>query len=272
MHSDLELVLDDLDELEQVLDSEEITPKIERLENIAEEIDNLQGSVNLFATTPPENIITPFRETYTNLRGTAYSLVIFYVPAVFALLIQQLSISLGSLGLVRERQMGSFEIFRVSPLKFSQILFGKLLAYVTYVTFAGIILTLLLQLINVPLPVNLVEYLILLIVLAVASVGIGFLISATSRTDSQAIQLSMLVLLLSIFFTSFFLPITGFEWPAWIIAVLLPMTHAITGFQNLVLSGQSVGFFVWLGLGIIIFVAYGLVFLIMRRQYRSTLD
>ena len=272
LHSDLELVLDDLDELEQVLDSEEITPKIERLGNIAQEIDDLQGSVNLFATTPPENIITPFRETYTNLRGSAYSLVIFYVPAVFALLIQQLSISLGSLGLVRERQMGSFEIFRVSPLKFSQILFGKLLAYVTYVTFAGIILTLLLQLINVPLPVNLMEYLILLVVLAVASVGIGFLISATSRTDSQAIQLSMLVLLLSIFFTSFFLPITGFAWPAWIIALLLPMTHAINGFQNLVLSGQSVTLGVWLGLGIIIFVAYGLVFLIMRRQYRTALD
>jgi hypothetical protein len=79
----------------------------------------------------------------------------------------------------------------------------------------------------------------------------------------------MLVLLLSIFFTSFFLPITGFAWPAWIIALLLPMTHAITGFQNLVLAGSAVGLGVWLGLGIIIFIAYGLVFLIMRRQYRK---
>jgi ABC-2 type transport system permease protein len=272
LHRDLELVLDDLDELEQVLNSEDLGPKIERLDNIAGEIEDLQGSVNLFATTPPENIITPFRETYTNTRGSAYSLVIFYVPAVFALLIQQLSISLGSLGLVRERQMGSFEMFRVSPLSFSQILLGKLLAYVTYVTFAGVVLTLLLQLINVPLPINLLEYLLLLVVLAIASIGIGFLISATSRTDSQAIQLSMLVLLLSIFFTGFFLPITGFEWPAWIIALLLPMTHAITGFQNLLLAGSSVTFGLWLGLGIIIFVAYGLVFLIMRRQYRTALN
>ena len=268
LYLNLELLLDDLDELDQMLNNEEIIPMIVKIDKITKEIEDLQGSVDIFATTPPENIITPFRQTYTNLRESAYSLVIFYVPAVFALLIQQLSISLGSLGLVREIQMGSFEMFRVSPLRFSQILLGKLLAYVTYVTFAGVILTLLLRLINVPLPVNLGEYLILLVVLAIASVGIGFLISATSQTDSQAIQLSMLVLLLSIFFTGFFLPITGFEWPAWIIALLLPMTHAITGFQNLLLAGLGVNFGVWLGLGIIIIITYGLVFLIMRRQYR----
>jgi ABC-2 type transport system permease protein len=272
LYRDIELLSDDLDELEQALNNDDIALKIERLKDITEEIQDLQGSVDIFAMTPPENIISPFTETYTNLRGSAYSLVIFYVPAVFAMLIQQLSISLGSLGLVRERQMGSFEMFRVSPLRLSQIILGKLLAYVSYVTFAGVILTLLLRLINVPLPMNIIEYLFLLVVLATASVGIGFLISATSRTDSQAIQLSMLVLLLSIFFTGFFLPITGFAWPAWIIALLLPMTHAITGFQNLVLAGTSVGFGIWLGLVIIIIISFGLVAIIMRRQYRKAFD
>jgi len=272
LYQDIELLADDLDKMEQALGDDDIALKIERLKDITEEIQDLQGSVDIFATTPPESIISPFKETYTNLRGSAYSLVIFYVPAVFTLLIQQLSISLGSLGLVREKEMGTFEMFRVSPLRLSQILLGKLLAYVSYVTFAGVVLTLLLRLINVPLPVNIIEYLILLVVLATASVGIGFLISATSRTDSQAIQLSMLVLLLSIFFTGFFLPITGFAWPAWIIALLLPMTHAITGFQDLVLAGSSVTFGIWLGLGIIIIITYVLVFIIMRRQYRKAVD
>ena len=272
LYQDIELLADDLDKMEQALGDDDIALKIERLKDITEEIQDLEGSVDIFATTPPESIISPFKETYTNLRGSAYSLVIFYVPAVFTLLIQQLSISLGSLGLVREKEMGAFEMFRVSPLRLSQILLGKLLAYVSYVTFAGVVLTLLLRLINVPLPVNIIEYLILLVVLATASVGIGFLISATSRTDSQAIQLSMLVLLLSIFFTGFFLPITGFAWPAWIIALLLPMTHAITGFQDLVLAGSSVTFGIWLGLGIIIIITYMLVLLIMRRQYRKAVD
>ena len=108
--------------------------------------------------------------------------------------------------------------------------------------------------------------------LATAAVGIGFLISAVSRTDSQAIQLTMLVLLLSIFFTGFFLPITGFTWPAWIIALLIPMTHAIEGFKNLMLAGTPAGSGVWIGLGLIMLIAYGLVSIVMRRQYRKVLD
>jgi len=222
--------------------------------------------------TPAENIITPIQETYTNLRGSAYSMVIFYAPAVLALLVQQLAITLAALGLVRERQMGSFEMFRVSPLKFSQILIGKSLAYILYVTVAGIILTALLTLLKVPFPAYLGQYLALLVLLATASVGIGFLISATSRTDSQAIQLTMLVLLLSIFFTGFFLPITGFTWPAWIIAILIPMTHAINGFQSLLLAGIPVSSDIWVIMLIISLLAFGFVALVMRRQYKKVLD
>ena len=272
VHRDIQLLSDDLDELEGVLSDDALSPKIERLENIDDEIAQLRVSIDDFAETPPENIISPFRETYTNLRGSAFSMVIFYAPAVLALLVQQLSITLASLGLVRERQMGSFEMFRVSPLKFSQILIGKSLAYITYVTLAGLVLTLLLGLIDVPIPADFGQYFLLLVLLATASVGIGFLISATARTDSQAIQLSMLVLLLSIFFTSFFLPITGFAWPAWIIAILIPMTHAIEGFQEVILAGSRIGAGVWVGLVLIIILSYSLVLLIMRRQYRKVID
>lgn len=272
LYRDIEVLSDDLDELDQVLRQGELANHVERLDSTAEEIENLRGAIDVFVATPAENIITPIKETYTNLRGSAYSMVIFYAPAVLALLVQQLAITLASLGLVRERQMGSFEMFHVSPLKFSQILLGKSLAYILYVTVAGIILTGLLTLLKVPFPGYPGQYFVLLVLLATASVGIGFLISATSRTDSQAIQLTMLVLLLSIFFTGFFLPITGFAWPAWIIAILIPMTHAINGFQSLLLAGNPVGADIWVIMSIIILLAFGLVSLIMRRQYRKVLD
>jgi ABC-2 type transport system permease protein len=91
-----------------------------------------------------------------------------------------------------------------------------------------------------------------------------------SKTDSQAIQLVMLLLLLSIFFTGFFLPITGFAWPAWIIALLLPMTHALEGFRALLLEGKGVSSDIWWALVIVAGLAYGLVGLIMRRNFRKT--
>jgi ABC-2 type transport system permease protein len=265
-------LLDDLDRLDQVLQQGNLTVSLEQLGSTIAEITNLQGAIKIFVAVPAENLISPVQEKYTNLRGSPYSLVVFYGPAVLALLIQQLAVTLASLGLVRERQMGAFEMFRASPLRLSQILLGKSLAYILYATIAGIILTVLLSLLNVPAPVNVSEYLLLLLLLAAAAVGVGTLISAVSRTDSQAIQLTMLVLLLSVFFTSFFLPITGFAWPAWIIALLIPMTYAVDGLQSLMLVGSSPSVFVWIGLIILTLLSYGFVLLIMRRQYRKVLD
>jgi ABC-2 type transport system permease protein len=112
----------------------------------------------------------------------------------------------------------------------------------------------------------------MLVLVAVASVGIGLLISSVSSTDSQAIQLTMIVLLLSIFFTGFFLEVTGFLWPAWIITLLLPMSYAVYGFQQLMLVGNPPQLFVWIGLGVVTLIYYGLTAVIMRRQYRNVLD
>jgi ABC-2 type transport system permease protein len=272
VYRDLRILDDDLQELETALRENDLPVQLERLSSTVEEIETLETTIGTFVDVPAENIVSPIKETYSNLRGGAYSLVVFFAPSVLALLVQQMAVTLASLGLVRERQMGSFEMFRVAPLRFIQLLMGKTLAYVLFVVIAGALLTSLLALLNVPLPSNILQFTLALVLLALASVGLGFLISSVSRTDSQAIQLTMLLLLLSIFFTGFFLPITGFAWPAWIIALLIPMTSGIQNFQNLMLTGINAGgdYIFWLVFLAAVF--FGLVMLIMRRQYRQVLD
>ena len=272
LHRDINILLDDLNEIEQVLREGDLSTKLDRMHSASAEIGNLQLSIDIFIDTPAENIIAPVRETYTNLRGSPYSMVVFYAPSVLALLVQQLAVTLASLGLVRERQMGAFEMFRVSPLHFPEILIGKSLAYILYVTIVGLILTGLLSLIDVPLPSSPGEFLVLMVMTATASVGIGCLISTIARSDSQAVQLTMLVLLMSIFFTGFFLPITGFQWPAWIIWALLPMSSAVPGFRDCLLVGTSVPSIIWFMLGVTMLISYGSVMLMMQRQYRKVLD
>ena len=272
LYRDIEVLSDDLDELDKALHQGVLITQTDRLASTLDEIEELRVTLNVFLSIPAEKIVTPVKDTYTNLRGSPYSMVIFYAPAVLALLIQQLAITLAALGLVRERQMGSFEMFRVSPLRLSQILLGKSLAYILYVTFSGLILTILLVLLKVPLPAQPAQFLAMLVLVAVASVGIGLLISSVSSTDSQAIQLTMIVLLLSIFFTGFFLEVTGFLWPAWIITLLLPMSYAVYGFQQLMLVGNPPQLFVWIGLGVVTLIYYGLTAVIMRRQYRNVMN
>ena len=266
VYKDIHILEDDLDELETVLKAEQELLGQQKVETTLEEIDSLEITISTFTEMEAVDIISPVRESYTNLRGSAYPMVIFFAPAVLALLVQQMAVTLASLGLVRERQMGSYEMFRVAPLKFTQMLLGKSLAYITYVVAAGVILTVLLSLLNVPMPADILSYAATLVLLAVSSVGIGFMISAFSKTDSQAIQLTMLLLLLSIFFTGFFMPITGFAWPAWIIAFFIPMTHAIAGFKDVLLVGSFLRSSEWISLMIISVLAFGMVVRMLKKQ------
>ena len=164
-------LLDELSGLEQALQEGNVAAQIERLNGTLDKIGDLRVTISVLVDTPAEDIIAPIKQSYTNLRGSPYSLVVFYAPAVLALLVQQLAITLASLGVVRERQMGAFEMFRVSPLGLSQILFGKALAYTLFATIAGIVLRALMTLLTVPFPAYPLQYLALLVMLSVASVG-----------------------------------------------------------------------------------------------------
>jgi ABC-2 type transport system permease protein len=205
------------------------------------------------ATIPIEVLVAPVQPTYYNVQGNALDFMTFYAPGVMALILQHIAVTLGGLSLVRERLLGAMELFRVAPVSLTQVLLGK---YLGYTLFIGIITTVLIGLlVFTPLAVPFLGSVTLFIGLALlftlASLGIGFLISAWSSSDSQAVQLSMLVLLMSIFFSGFFLPLENFWAPIQSIGYALPLTHAIDGFQNVMLRGRSPSDFAWLMLGII---------------------
>jgi ABC-2 type transport system permease protein len=84
---------------------------------------------------------------------------------------------------------------------------------------------------------NWFEYGAVLFALIVTSLGIGFLVSLISTTDNQAIQFSMILLLLSIFFTGFLLNLDLLWRPVRLISWLLPATYGIRLLQDVMLRG-----------------------------------
>lgn len=108
----------------------------------------------------------------------------------------------------------------------------------------------------------------MLLLFTLASLGIGFFISALSSSDSQAVQLSMLVLLLSIFFSGFFLPLQNFSAYVRPVGYVLPLTHGLSSFQNIMLRGTAPSLLAWGALSAISVVAALLVGLVWRRQFR----
>ena len=78
-----------------------------------------------------------------------------------------------------------------------------------------------------------------MVVVLLGSLGIGFLISLVARNDTQAVQLSMLVLLASFFFTGFFLSLDQLEPPVDWVSRLLPATHGIAMARDVALRGRA---------------------------------
>jgi ABC-2 type transport system permease protein len=73
--------------------------------------------------------------------------------------------------------------------------------------------------------------------LLAASLGIGALIAVVSDSERQAVQLSLLLLLASVFFSGFVLAIEEFSTPVRAIAAILPVTHGVRLLQDLMLRG-----------------------------------
>jgi ABC-2 type transport system permease protein len=258
-----------LESLDKALSDGTIKQKIDEIRAAQDQMLQLEGVIQVFVKLSPDIIVAPIHQTYVNVRGGAFSAVVFYAPGVLALLVQHTAITLGALALVRERLIGAFEVFRVAPVSMIQLLLGKYLGYTLFIGVTAAVLIAALMLIGVPLLGNPLQFIALVLLLTLASLGVGFLISTISSSDSQAIQLAMITLLLSIFFSGFFIALDSFARPALALSYSIPMAHGVAGFQRLMLRGLPPSALTWSALGLIALVTFALVVLLTRRQFQK---
>jgi len=187
----------------------------------------------------PEVVARPTTAETENVAPSDPSVVNFFAPAVFALVIQHLAITLTALSLVRERLSGRMDRYRVAPVSSMELLLGKYVAYglLSLVT-AAIVGALLVGVLGVPLLGGLPMFVAIILLLTFASLGIGLLISLVADSERQAVQLAMLVLLASVFFSGFVLPVTDFARWTQAISYALPVTHGISLLQEHMLRGD----------------------------------
>ena len=186
----------------------------------------------------PEVVARPTTAETENVAPTPPAVLNFFAPAVFALVIQHLAITLTALSMVRERLSGQMDRFRVAPVTSMELLVGKYIAYaVLSMGVSGIVGVLLVGVLGVPLLGSIGLLVVIVLLLTFASLGFGLLISLVADSERQAVQLSMLMLLASVFFSGFVLPVADFaQWMQYV-AYALPVTHGIATLQELMLRG-----------------------------------
>jgi ABC-2 type transport system permease protein len=251
--------------LDQHINEEIIKKAVEQGQNFA-----VTGHVTEVSNIPPEVVAAPTTVEVSNIAPSQPSVVGFAAPAALALMLQHMAVTLTALSFVRERLSGAMEMFRVSPVNSFELVLGKYLGLgIVSAVIATISAVLLVTVLGVPLLGSPWAVAGVITLLVLASLGLGLIISVISDSERQAVQLALLLLLASVFFSGFVLPVNEFHEGVQYLAYTLPVTHGIRLLQDFMLRGDTTA---WWQLGVLAGLA--LIFLLLtvvllRRQMRN---
>ena len=231
------------------------------------DLDSVQESLAaLPADASPQVLANPFRLETENL-ATPPEVVGYYAPGVLALLIQHIAVSLASLAIIRERLGGTYEFFQVSPLRYGELLAGQALTYFGLVIGVNLgVAAALAAFLDIPVEGGYARLALAMVLLTVASLGLGFMVSALAKSQLQAIQVAMLLFIASGFFAGFLFPLGQMGGVAIAISYLLPASYGIRGLQDVMIRGETISGFDLIGLLVISVVTLGVARFFMGRK------
>ena len=177
------------------------------------------------------SMMEPWTTDHKILYNPKTRFIDYVVPGVIGLILQLITVTLMASTLAREREAGTLFQLMVTSLRRREIVLGKVLPYLAI----SIVLILFIILLtawhfqvqfNDPGALALICFLFLL-----CSLGMGLLISAISRTQTQAIQFSVFFLLPVFVLSGAFAPLEQLPKPIQYISELFPLTHFCRAFR-----------------------------------------
>lgn len=164
------------------------------------------------------------------------------VPGLTAIVLTMTMILFTSLALVRERERGNMELLITTPVLPLELMLGKLLPYILVgLVQVAIILGLGRLVFNVPFQGGLGSLAAITLAFIAASLSLGLLISTLAKTQLQAMQMTVFILLPSILLSGFMFPYDAMPTLAQYIAEAFPATHFIRLIRGVVLRGADAG-------------------------------
>jgi ABC-2 type transport system permease protein len=194
----------------------------------------------------------------------------FFVPGVIGVVLQIGTTVATAMALVRERERGTLEQLLVSPLSRAGLMLGKLVPYLCIGMAMAVILFLIMRFVfDVPIVGNVVGMLFSTLVYVFALLSLGLLIGTKAENQMQALQMSMVFLLPSVFFSGFIFPRETMPWIFYALGALFPTTYFIALMRAIILRGANF-FEYWPNL-LVLIVMSNLLFSLCALRFRKKL-
>lgn len=193
------------------------------------------------------------------------------VPGLIGVILTMTMVLFTSVAIVRERERGNMELLIATPISRSELMVGKVLPYVAIgLVQTSVVLALGLWLFDVPGRGSVFDVYLAALLLILANLTLGLLISTRAQSQFQAMQMTFFVFLPSILLSGFMFPFAGMPRLAQWIAELLPLTHFLRLIRGIVLRGAAIAELWPDAVALLVFTAAMMTFAILR--FRKRLD
>lgn len=195
----------------------------------------------------------------------------FMIPGLIGMILQFQSLVLTAFAIVRERERGTLEQLIMTPIKPWELMLGKLAPYVMIAFWnVGLAFAVGLLWFQVEFAGNLLLLLILSILFLIGSLGLGMLISTTARTQTQAMQTAVFIMLPTFLLTGLIFPLENLPRVLYVISYLMPLTYFLKILRGIALKGIGIEYLLT---EITLLAVFGVaVFAVSANRFRKKLS
>jgi len=163
----------------------------------------------------------------------------FLVPGLTAVILMMMAAMVTSLTVAREWERGTMEGLIASPLRAHELMIGKILPYVVIgLVDVGLILLVGVFWFRVPLRGSLALLMVSSTIFLLGGLGIGLFISAATKSQQVAFQLSILATMLpALLLSGFFYPIENMPPALQVVTYLIPARYFLVVIRGIFLKG-----------------------------------
>lgn len=197
---------------------------------------------NLASTEAPTSSSTAgkFDVTYSNWFNPKLDYKSLMLPGILCILLTLIGILIAALNIVHEKETGTIEQLNVTPINKFQFIIGKLVPYgIIAMVQLSLGLAVSVVLFGLVIEGNLFLVYLVVAVYMMAVLGIGFLISTVSQTQSQAMFVTLFFMFIFILLSGLFTPIESM--PVWAqnIDLLNPTAYLVSMVRLIILKGST---------------------------------
>ena len=165
----------------------------------------------------------------------------FMVPGVLAIVLLIVTLVATAMAVVKEKELGTFEMLAVTPVSRLTLLAGKLLPFAAFGLLDSVIVLLISRYwFDVPVRGSVLLLLGVAFPWVLCTLGLGLLVSTISRTQQQAMMTALfLVMLPLIYFSGFVFPVESMPEAVQPLTELDPLKHLMLVLRGTMLRGAG---------------------------------